>query len=165
MPQVAALLAALPFEAGLRVQWAAHALHWALAAKSPHLAARSHQVAVISRLLFLRKDFLSSAARQCRLPGHRQLSLSMSLQLSLYNASPLDLHLRLPIKSGNALPCGLVNRCTGRCGRRWSRGRARGCWRRWRRGCGRPPRRCQTSWSPSTSSSPWGCVASLLILL
>lgn len=42
--QVAALLAALPFEAGLRTQWAAHALHWALAAKSPHLAARSHQV-------------------------------------------------------------------------------------------------------------------------
>lgn len=41
---VAALLAALPFETGLRTQWAAHALHWALAAKSPHLAARSHQV-------------------------------------------------------------------------------------------------------------------------
>jgi Cell morphogenesis central region len=44
--QLAALLAALPFEAGLRVQWAAHALHWALSATSPHLASRSHQVTV-----------------------------------------------------------------------------------------------------------------------
>ena len=38
------MLAALPFEAELRQRWGAHALHWALAAKSPHLAARSHQV-------------------------------------------------------------------------------------------------------------------------
>lgn len=44
MLQLVALMAALPFEAGLRVQWAAHALHWALSASSPHLASRSHQV-------------------------------------------------------------------------------------------------------------------------
>ena len=52
---VAALLAALPLEAGLRDRWAAHALHWALTARSPHLAARSHQV----------RPSATAAARRC----------------------------------------------------------------------------------------------------